>query len=193
MLSGFLSEDHKENFQLAGRRVGNGGPDASQCGARTALGAHEKNRHRKPECDVLGTLGHIMRGCIGSVNCEISPWAISFDEWHRAEIKRAANRLQDQWKKNPWHPGQTIDLAGYELDFVDALQTYSLNPDALPPAVVDWLRWKYRRYRIDQDKSQAWTYIIHRDLKARLSKAGPRPASTSGDLIDNMISAVGPA
>ncbi|NIZ62992.1 hypothetical protein DL239_18665 [Sedimentitalea sp. CY04] len=50
--------------------------------------------------------------------------------------------------------------------------------DALPPAVVDWLRWRYRRTQIDRPNSASWYKALTQDLQRRIELAGPRPTGT---------------
>ncbi len=98
---------------------------------------------------------------------------ISAETWNRAEARRAANRLGDQWKKNPWLPGNTIDLGRHERRFQDALG--AVDVDALPPAVLDWLRWRYRRMQIDRQDAKSWLKALRQDLPQRVADARPRP------------------
>ncbi len=103
---------------------------------------------------------------------------MSAEEWNRAEARRAANRLGDQWKKKPWLPGSTIDLGAHESAFRDALG--AVGVDTLPPAVADWLRWCYRRMQIDRQNEEAWHKALTQDLPRRVADAGPRPTDVRG-------------
>ncbi|WP_420585000.1 hypothetical protein [Ruegeria sp.] len=103
---------------------------------------------------------------------------MSAEEWNRAEARRAANRLGDQWKKNPWLRGSTIDLGKHECAFRDALG--GLDVDTLPTAVLDWLRWRHRRTQIDRQDGAAWQRAVAQDLPRRVADAGPRPADAGG-------------
>ncbi len=76
---------------------------------------------------------------------EFQSGKLSPANWHRHEAKRAANRLHDKWKKDPWLPGWTIDLGQAEGEMTDSLRDFGVDGDRLAPAVVDWLRWRYRR------------------------------------------------
>ncbi|WP_109312795.1 hypothetical protein [Ruegeria sp. AU67] len=104
--------------------------------------------------------------------------SVSAEEWNRAEARRAANRLGDQWKKNPWLPGSTIDLGEHEYAFRDALG--DLDAATLPPAAVDWLRWRYRRTQIDRQDGAAWHKALAQDMPRRVADAGPRPSDAGG-------------
>ncbi len=104
--------------------------------------------------------------------------SVSAEEWNRAEARRAANRLGDQWKKKPWLPGSTIDLGAHESAFRDALG--AVGVDTLPPAVADWLRWCYRRMQIDRQNEEAWHKALTQDLPRRVADAGPRPTDVRG-------------
>ncbi len=103
---------------------------------------------------------------------------MSAEEWNRAEARRAANRLGDQWKKKPWLPGSTIDLGELECAFRDALG--GLDVETLPPALVDWLRWRCRRTQIDRQNGAAWRKALAQGLPRRVAEAGPRTADASG-------------
>jgi hypothetical protein len=99
---------------------------------------------------------------------------LSHEEWVRAEGRRAANRLRDQWKKNPWLPGSTIDLGEREWAFRQE-SGLDRRSDPMPPAVLDWLRWRYRRLQIDRERDREWLQVLQRDLPDRLLAAGPAP------------------
>ncbi|WP_188529367.1 hypothetical protein [Sinisalibacter lacisalsi] len=50
----------------------------------------------------------------------------------------------------------------------------------LAPAVADWLRWKFRRYRIDRTDWARWERVLVNDLPCRVEAAGPPPAGCEG-------------
>jgi len=97
----------------------------------------------------------------------------------RSEGKRAANRLREQWKKNPWVPGATIDLSEHEGEFQQQVGMKVRSP--VPPGVLDWLRWKYRRLQIDQKRDREWLQVLHHDLPVRVSAAGPAPEAMAAE------------
>ncbi len=109
---------------------------------------------------------------------------ISATEWKRHEERRATNRLRENWKKSPWKPGQTIDLGKWTADFERSLREHGIDPVALPPAVLDWARWKFRRYRLDRRDDAKWRRILREDLPDRVRSAGPCPSdlATSTDV-----------
>ena len=111
---------------------------------------------------------------------DVKAGRMSFADWQRAEARRAANRLHDRWKRDPWLPGSTIALTAADEDALraDVLAVgRGLPPaEAMPPAVADWLRWRWRRFRVDQDRPDRWRDVLTgQTLRERLAKAGARP------------------
>ena len=106
---------------------------------------------------------------------------LSHEDWTRAEAKRAANRLRDQWKKNPWLEGRTIDLGEHEQAFSASVRLHRVKLDDLPPAVVDWLRWKFRRFQVDRSDDSKWADVLQVQLPERLRKIGPGPRTRTGE------------
>jgi hypothetical protein len=104
---------------------------------------------------------------------------IASDVWLRAENRRAANRVRERWKKNPWHAGSTIDLGKHEDAFrvASGLASRIEHGDPLPPAVLDWLRWRYRRLQIDRRRDSEWTRVLRDELPRKWQAAGPDPQS----------------
>jgi len=99
---------------------------------------------------------------------------ISYAEFARSEGKRAANRLRDQWKKDPWVHGRTIDLLEHEMAFQGELLHWN-GSRRLAPAVLDWLRWKFRRLQIDRAQNEAWALLLRDELPRRVRDAGDPP------------------
>jgi hypothetical protein len=93
-------------------------------------------------------------------------------EFAAHEARRTANRLRENWKKNPWLAGSTIDLGGHEWAFQEETGL-AHRREPLPPAVLDWLRWKYRRHQIDGRQDEAWSRVLHQELPVRVRDAGP--------------------
>ena len=173
---GFYSEQQERNFREANERVRLGGADAPECGARTRTGAL---------CRALPLTGsaRCIRHCGPKAAREFRErqWRdyrkgrLSHAVWTRAEARRAANRLRERWKKNPWHPGATINLGEYEHRFRLESGIGSRPADALPAAVLDFLRWKYRRLQIDRKRDAAWMGVLRDEFPRRLAAAGPCP------------------
>lgn len=171
----FQSPQHKAAFHHGGQLHERGGPAARNCGARLRTGAPCPNppiKESKGRC--LSHAGpkaanahheSLRRGFVSG--------RISAEVWNQTEARRAANRLGDQWKNNPWKPGSTIDLGGHKSAFLDALG--GVQVDDLPPAVLDWLGWRYRRTQIDRQDGAAWHKALTQDLPRRVTTAGPRP------------------
>lgn len=125
---------------------------------------------------------------------DVKAGRMSLADWERAEARRAANRLQYVWKRNPWAPGSTIALAAQDEDALRAdVWACRAGPagaglppiDAMPPAVADWLRWRWRRFRVDQDRPDRWREVLAgAALRERLAKAGPPPVPDAPDAPD---------
>ncbi|MBO6899107.1 MAG: hypothetical protein JJ868_17185 [Shimia sp.] len=157
-----------------------GGPLAPMCGARTRNGgvcANPPIVEGKGRC-----LSHCGPKAANAFRARqkrrFEAGQVSAEEWNRAEARRAANRLGEAWKKDPWMPGRTIDLGEHEAAFVEALG--GIDVAALAPAVVDWLRWKYQRLQIDTRNDAAWLGVRLNKLPARVESAGKRSEATLG-------------
>jgi hypothetical protein len=90
--------------------------------------------------------------------------------------RRARNRLNAIWRRDPWVPGQTIDLGEHEADFRLELAYSGCDISELAPALADKARWKWRRFRLDGQSADKWHEFVSRDLPQQITKAGPRPA-----------------
>ncbi|MGN6486306.1 MAG: hypothetical protein ACTHLT_00620 [Devosia sp.] len=101
---------------------------------------------------------------------------IGYAEFARSEAKRGANRLRDQWKKDPWVHGRTIDLLEHEMAFQGELLHWN-GSRRLAPAILDWLRWKFRRLQIDGAQNEAWALLLRAELPRRVRDAGDPPAA----------------
>lgn len=178
----FYSPEHEAAFFAARDRHAAGGPEARICGARTRTGKACENIPLKGHHRCLMHCGvRAAREYRERQRQEFLSGKLSAEEWHRAEAKRAANRLQYRWRKDPWLPGATIDLGAHEAAFQDALRRHSVDPDGLPPAVADWLRWRFRRYQIDRQDGSKWADVMSARLPERLRKAGPGPRSGTSE------------
>lgn len=175
----FQSDEHENQFREQARHFYFGAPSALTCGARTRVGGACTNppiKEGKGRC--LSHCGpHAARAFRERQKRRFEAGSITATEWNRAEGRRAANRLSDKWKNDPWHPGSTIDLADHEHSFRVALGDIDIN--AVPPAVVDWLRWRYRRTQIDKCHYSAWVKARLEDLPARIAQASEKPAQRS--------------
>ncbi|MBZ9917110.1 hypothetical protein LB517_01420 [Mesorhizobium sp. BR1-1-12] len=103
---------------------------------------------------------------------DVARGSLSPAEFAAHEARRAANRLHDNWKKNPWLPGSTIDLGQYETTFQEESgPAHRYEP--LAPAIADWLRWKYRRLQLDRSRDAEWLRVLRDELPRRVQEAGP--------------------
>src|SRR5690606_12457668 len=100
---------------------------------------------------------------------------MSWEDFARAEAKRAANRLRARWKKDPWAPGRTIDLGSYEERFQIELGRPDERGHVIAPAVLDWLRWKFRRLQVDRQRDNEWAAVLRFDYPDRGRAAGQAP------------------
>lgn len=96
-------------------------------------------------------------------------------EFARMVRRRAANRLQRAWTRDPWAPGCTIDLGAHEAEFRDALRRAGYDAARLAPAVLDWASWRWRRAFLDGQGHAAWTRALL-GLPERVQRAGVPPA-----------------
>lgn len=104
---------------------------------------------------------------------------ISADQWNRSEAKRARNRIRNQWRRDPWTPGSTIDLGVHEDEFRMMMAAGGYAVDDLAPDTVDASRWKFRRFRLDGNREGKWQEYLSLDLPRRAAMAGPRPTDPS--------------
>ena len=88
------------------------------------------------------------------------------------ERRRAANRLRDAWKKDPWLHGATLDLGEHEPLFRDEVAVLGHDVDRMPPGVVDTARWRFRRAMVDRSRGADWRTFVHEVLPVLLRKAG---------------------
>jgi hypothetical protein len=172
----FQDKAHEALFCERARLTARGGAFAPTCGARTRSGGTCQNppiREGKGRC-----LNHAGPKAANEHHerlwREFQSGKLSPAEWHRREAKRAANRLHDKWKKDPWVPGRTIDLGPAEGDMTDALRDFGVDMVGLAPAVADWLRWRYRRTQIDRTDAGALERAVRSELPKRVEN---RPAS----------------
>lgn len=174
---GFQNEAHEVLFRERARLTARGAVSAPICGARTRTGGACQNppiREGKGRC-----LNHAGPKAANQRHERLwrafQTGSLSAAEWHRHEAKRAANRLHDRWKNDPWLPGRTIDLGPAEGDMTDALRDFGVDVAGLAPAVADWLRWRYRRTQIDRTDAAAWARAVRTELPKRVAQVGVRP------------------
>lgn len=170
----FVSDRHLEAFERARLRTQRGGEQAAICGARTRGNGICRHPPLKGGRRCLRHAGpHAARAHRERQLHDLALGRITFGAFVRAEAKRAINKLRWEWKKNPWHPGQTIDLGTFEERFLIESGIARLGAGAhLPPAVLDWLRWRYRRLRIDRKRDEEWLRVLREDYPRRVRDAG---------------------
>jgi hypothetical protein len=174
---GLHSDEQRRNFLEASRRFWFGtGTDARRCGAPTRAGTPCRcvTLRGRDRCSVhLGRpqaserrvrlLGQVARG-------EAMP-----EQAERAGVRAAVNRQRALWRRDPWAPGTTLDLGDAERATEAALREAGHNPHHLPPAVLDGLRWRWRRAFLDgRRRPEAWAAALA-DMPRRLRATGPPP------------------
>ena len=178
---GIHSEEHEAAFAAARALFGRGGPNAPICGARNRKGSICRQvpiKEGQGRC--LSHAGPAAaRAFRERQRRAFMAGKISADDWRAAEAKRAANSLRWAWKRNPWVDGATIDLGASEGALRAALGGKGLCPEGLPPAVLDWLRWRFQRVQIDRVNDGAWLRVLHDELPRRIERAGPRPDASA--------------
>jgi len=93
----------------------------------------------------------------------------------RAARRFAANRMRRLWRRDPWVPGSTIDLGEAEDAMRSALRAAGQPLRLIPPMVLDWLRWRWRRAFLDgRQEPRIWDAALRRTPE-RMSAAGPPP------------------
>lgn len=170
---GFYSEEHEANFRSANVRFRRGGPAEVVCGARTRTGGTCRGKPLSGSTRCLKHAGpHASRAFRERQLHDLRQGKITSQEFAAHEARRAVNRLRDNWKKNAWLPGGTIDLGESEWVFQEE-SGIARRGEPLPPAVLDWLRWKYRRLQIDRKRDAEWVRVLHEELPVRVRDAGP--------------------
>jgi hypothetical protein len=171
----FQNEAHQARFEAGRALTGRGGAMALHCGARTRRGGTCQHAPLVGHARCLRHAGpKAARAYRQRQYDEMRAGKISYAEFARSEAKRAANRLRDQWKKDPWVHGRTIDLLEHELAFQSELLHWN-GSRRLAPAILDWLRWKFRRLQIDRAQDAAWALLLRDELPRRVRNAGDPP------------------
>ncbi|TPK97346.1 hypothetical protein FJ938_26525 [Mesorhizobium sp. B2-4-14] len=169
---GFYSDEQECKFRAASIAHRRGGIAEIGCGARTRTGGTCRQKPLVGSKRCLRHAGpHAARAFRERQIRELSKGRITPAEFQAYEARRAANRLRDNWKKNPWLFGSTIDLGPHEHLFqAESGLAHREVPTA--PAIVDWLRWKYRRLQIDRKRDAEWLRVLWEDLPRRIEAAG---------------------
>lgn len=192
MASGFLNHDHLLAFEAGRIRTSRGGPDAATCGARTKKGAFCADVPVKGSKRCIRHCGPKAAGDVRERQREaFLSGRLSAQDWHRAEAKRGINRLRDRWKKDPWLAGATIDLGEHEAIFAAAVKQWWVRLEDLPPAICDWLGWKFRRFQIDRREDSKWEDVVRIQLPERTRKAGLRTRHSEDKVFDSSVSGPG--
>lgn len=169
----FQDQDHKERFEAAAASFRWGpGCIAPRCGARTRTGAacalppmaegRRCLRHAGP---------HAARAHHETLERRLERGTVSPAQFARSQDRRARNALRARWERDPSLPGSTIELGAHEEAFREALAAGGMTPDALLPAVADWLRWRFRRACVDRSDEAAWRRALRVELPARQRNA----------------------
>ncbi|QDZ11829.1 hypothetical protein [Devosia ginsengisoli] len=176
MVFPFQDINHQDRFEAGRSLVQRGGAAAAMCGAKTRNGGSCRQPPLKEHTRCLRHAGpkaateHRDRQWR-----DVQRGRISWEDFALAELKRAANRLRWRWKKDPWAPGRTIDLGEHEDRFQIELGRPDERGQAIAPAVLDWLRWKFRRMQLDRRRDGEWADLLRHEYPDRVRAAGPAP------------------
>lgn len=169
---GLYSSEQEANFRAANVLHRRGGHNEVLCEARTRTGGMCRQKPLRGSRRCLRHAGpHAARAFRERQLRDLGRGMITPQEFAAHEARRAANRLRDRWKKDPWLPGTTIDLGEHEGAFQqESGLAHKSQPTA--PAVLDWLRWKYRRLQMDRKRDAEWVRVLREDYPKRVVQAG---------------------
>ena len=186
LVLGFHDETHRERVIASGvpTRLGAGG--LPECGARTRSGApcrqpplsgfRRCQRHGGPATARAFRAEQIR---------DLAAGRITPEDFERHELRRAANRLRDRWKRDRWTPGRTIDLGEHEPRFRAELDKFlGLAVETISPATLDTARWKFRRLMLDRKRPGDWQAWVLDVLRPRIEADGPAPEGHDPRLSD---------
>lgn len=181
--TGFQSPEQEANFYEARKDYIFGQSHLPICGARSRNGGQCRNPSLQGHARCLQHAGpKASNERHERLKEAFFDGKLSWSAWQAHEARRARNRLRWAWKRNPWHHGQTLDLGPLEDSLAGVLRARGHNPLALPPAVLDWLRWRYRRLQVDRNADQKWFETLALTLPERLRHAGAMPPGWEPDL-----------
>ncbi|TGR84564.1 hypothetical protein EN866_33175 [Mesorhizobium sp. M2D.F.Ca.ET.223.01.1.1] len=170
---GFYTEQQEANFRVANVQHRRGGAAEVVCGARTRTGGHCGQKPLAESRRCLRHAGpHAARAFRERQIRDLAKGKITPAEFAAHEARRAANRLRDNWKKNPWLVGSTIDLGEHEWSFQQE-SGLAHRHEPISPAVMDWLRWKYRRLQLDRKRDAEWVRVLRDEFPRRVQNTRP--------------------
>lgn len=176
---------HPATFEDGRSRTRRGGCEAANCGARTRGGGPCRQAPLKGHLRCLRHAGPKAAREFRERQVEaVRRGKLAWSEFQRHEERRARNRLRDAWKKAPWLPGSTIDLGAEEHEFADDVKHWIGDLATLPPAVLDRLRWKFRRLAGNSSRDE-WLHFLRGE--------GRRIASELAELRGDLRSASEPS
>lgn len=123
---------------------------------------------------------------------QVQSGKVSFAEWEERERRRDASRIKRLWKADPWLAGSTIDLGEHEGTFRNELSALGYDLFDMPPSILDWLRWAFRRTQIDRNEQVRWREALERELPDRLRLVSPRPAHQETEHAANELTGAHP-
>lgn len=174
---GFIDEAHRARFRAGAQNMAFGtGLCRDRCGAKTAT---NKTCERVPLRGERRCLRHAGPAAAKRFRLrqldELSAGTLDPAVWHNYERKRAVNRIRSAWRRDPWTPGQTLDLGSEEDGIRAALSVFGIDWASISPAALDAARWRYRRTHIDRRKPDDWQGFILGNLRDRIDAEGPPP------------------
>ncbi len=176
LAGGFYSDVHAARFMARAANVRRGGDHSRICGARTRSGGACQQPPLAGATRCLRHAGpHHARHHRQQQLQAFAEGRLSNEAFARVEARRAANALRNAWRRDPWTPGRTIDLGEHEARF---LTESGLARQSAPvaPAVLDFMRWRYRRLQVDHRRDGEWARVVNEEYPRRVRDAGPPPA-----------------
>jgi hypothetical protein len=174
---GLNSETQRAKFLAAARRHYFGyGSALRTCGATTRAGSPCRRVALRGEdrCPVHTGREHASERRVRLLERQARRDATP-EQAARAARRFAANRMRRLWRRDPWVPGSTIDLGEAEDAMRSALRAAGQPLRLIPPMVLDWLRWRWRRAFLDgRQEPRIWGAALRRTPE-RMSAAGPPP------------------
>jgi hypothetical protein len=172
MIKGFLNDRHRTAFELARDEHRRGGALAKCCGAHTRNGTACGMPPLKGHTRCLRHAGpHAARRHRDEQLHELAAGRLDPAVFEKAEKRRAANRMRQLWKKDPWISGSTLALGSHEDAFRASLTALGWRVEDIPPAVLDWARWRFRRLQIDRQQDTGWAEALV-ELRDQVARAG---------------------
>ena len=160
---GLHSEEQRRNFLDASRRFWFGtGADARRCGAPTRAGTPCRcvTVRGRDRCALHLGLPQAADRRVRLLE-RVAQGEATPEQAERAGVRAAVNRQRSLWRRDPWAHGATLDLGDAQGAMEAALRGAGHDPRRLPPAVLDGLRWRWRRAFLDgRSRPEVWAAAL---------------------------------